>query len=300
MRKLFPIALLLCVTMPTGIVSQKRPAPPKTVVFAVLNDGKVVEPIGYIGAKGAMTAAIDGASEAKILTAFHRTYFTKGKVYPLIFGGKSSGTVTVVSSNPSGECVNYLANVSTKSARTTLKGNIMGLATNARVVKPGSGIRRLPTAAERAEIEALVREAFAKDSVPASATKTLKYQNLTALDVNADGKTEMVGSFWADLSEKDRQLLFFIAEISSDGKYRFGFQESNKVAQDDTMSGDIKDVDSGVYHERLLDIFDVDGDGDSEIFTYTMSFEGAGFNVYKRKGDAWVNHFEGSNYHCGY
>ena len=63
---------------------------------------------------------------------------------------------------------------------------------------------------------------------------------------------------------------------------------------------DIKDVDTGVYHERLLDIFDVDGDGDSEVFSYVMSFEGAGFNVYKRKGDVWVRHFEGSNYHCGY
>jgi hypothetical protein len=103
-----------------------------------------------------------------------------------------------------------------------------------------------------------------------------------------------------DLSPTDRGLLFFIAQRGVDGKYVFGRSEYGKVAQSETMSEDIKDVDSGVYHERLLDIFDVDGDGVSEIFTYVMSFESAGFNVYKRKTNGWGLHFETSNYHCGY
>lgn len=286
-----------------GVVDAQRRAavsPAKTVIFAVLNDGKAIEPIGYIGAKGAMTPAIDGASEAAVLSAFHRTYFAKGKMFPLVFGGKVSGNVTVTSSDPRGECVNYLGNVTTKTTRSPLKGNIMALATNAKIIKPGSGVRRLPTPAERAEIEALVRDRFVKDGISEEVAKALKYHNLTALDVNSDGQAEMVGTFWVEPSATDRQLLFFIAELGADKKYRFGYSESKKVAQAETMSEEIKDVDSGVYHERLLDIFDVDADGDSEIFSYVMSFEGAGFNVYKRKGDVWVNHFEGSNYHCGY
>lgn len=286
-----------------GVVDAQRRAaasPAKTVIFAVLNDGKAIEPIGYIGAKGAMTPAIDGASEAAVLSAFHRTYFAKGKMFPLVFGGKVSGNVTVTSSDPRGECVNYLGNVTTKTTRSPLKGNIMALATNAKIIKPGSGVRRLPTPAERAEIEALVRDRFVKDGISEEVAKALKYHNLTALDVNSDGQAEMVGTFWVEPSATDRQLLFFIAELGADKKYRLGYSESKKVAQAETMSEEIKDVDSGVYHERLLDIFDVDADGDSEIFSYVMSFEGAGFNVYKRKGDVWVNHFEGSNYHCGY
>ena len=275
-------------------------APAKTVIFAVLNDGKAIEPIGYIGAKGVITSAIDGASESAVLTAFHRTYFAKGKMFPLVFGGKVAGNVTVVSSNPRGECVNYLANVTTKTTRTPLKGNIMALATNAKISKPGSGVRRLPTPAERAEIEALVRDTFTKDGISPEIAKNLKYHNLTALDVNSDGQAEMVGTFWVETSATERQLLFFIADLGADKKYRLGYAESKKVKQEETMSEDIKDVDTGVYHERLLDIFDVDGDGDSEIFSYVMSFEGAGFNIYKRQGDGWVTHFEGSNYHCGY
>jgi len=280
--------------------AQLKPAPAKTVIFAVLNDGKAIEPIGYIGAKGVMTAAIDGASESAILAAFHRTYFAKAKMFPLVFGGKVSGTVTVTSSNPRGECVNYMASVTTKTTRSALKGNIMALATNAKITKPGSGVRRLPTPAERAEIEALVRDTFVKDGISAEVAKNLKYHNLTALDVNSDGQAEMVGSFWVEPVATERQLLFFIAELGSDKKYRFGYAENRRVKQEEVMSEDIKDLDTGVYHERLLDIFDVDGDSDSEIFSYVMSFEGAGFNVYKRQGDGWVMHFEGSNYHCGY
>lgn len=296
------VLFALIIGLVTVAEAQRRAAvrPAKTVIFAVLNDGKAIEPIGYIGAKGVMTPAIDGASEGAVLTAFHRTYFSKGKMFPLIFGGKVSGNVTVTSSDPKGECVNYLANVATKTTRSALKGNIMALATNAKITKPGSGIRRLPTAAERAEIETLVREAFAKKSISADVAKNLKYHNLTALDVNNDGQAEMVGSFWVEPSATEREVLFFIAELGADKKYRFGYSESRRIKQEETMSEDIKDVDSGVYHERLLDIFDIDGDGDSEIFSYVMSFEGAGFNVYKRQGDGWINHFEGSNYHCGY
>ena len=297
--------LLLMFALIFGVVglsdAQRRAtAPAKTVIFAVLNDGKAIESIGYIGAKGVITPAIDGASESAVLTAFHRTYFAKGKMFPLVFGGKVAGNVTVVSSNPRGECVNYLANVTTKTTRTPLKGNIMALATNAKISKPGSGVRRLPTPAERAEIEALVRDTFTKDGISPEIAKNLKYHNLTALDVNSDGQAEMVGTFWVETSATERQLLFFIADLGADKKYRLGYAESKKVKQEETMSEDIKDVDTGVYHERLLDIFDVDGDGDSEIFSYVMSFEGAGFNIYKRQGDGWVTHFEGSNYHCGY
>jgi len=66
------------------------------------------------------------------------------------------------------------------------------------------------------------------------------------------------------------------------------------------MSGEIKSVDEGVYHELLLDTFDYDGDGTAEIFTYTQSFEGAGFDAYRRSGGKWVRAFDYANYHCGY
>ena len=285
---------------PMAGAQTKRPASAKTPIFAVLGDGTSIEPIGYVDGRGRMSHAIDGGSDRKVLTAFHRTYFAKGKNYPLIFGGKPAGTVTLVSSNPAEECANFLGKVTTKTTRTPLKGNVMALATGAKIAKPGSGVRRLPTPAERAEIEALVRATYAKNGVPESATARLLSHNLTALDVDSDANAELVGTYWVELSPTERGLLFFIAQRGADGKYVFGHSEYGKISQAETMSEDIKDVDSGVYHERLLDIFDVDGDGVAEVFTYVMSFESAGFNVYKRKSNGWALHYEGSNYHCGY
>ena len=176
----------------------------------------------------------------------------------------------------------------------------MALATNAAATKKGSGVRRLPTSAERTEIEALVRSVFLKQKVDSSAAKVLKYRNLTAVDVDSDGIAEMIGSFWIDNSPTSRALLFFIADKNADGKYSFGYSKFENIEKADVMSGEISSVDEGVYHERLLDIFDYDNDGVAEVFTYVQSFEGAGFNAYRREGGKWVVSFEGSNYHCGY
>lgn len=299
------IVLVLMVVVLAAVVSFAQRAKPKSAaakspIFAVLGDGSSIEPIGYVDSKGRLSHAIDGSSEQTTLKAFHRTYFGKGKVYSLIFGGKTDGIVTVASSDPTAECINFLAKVTTKTSRTPLKGNIMALATNAKVVKPGSGVRRLPTPAERAEIETLVRDEFEKNSITRSLLTNLRSQNLTALDVDSNAIAELVGSYWVEISPKERGLLYFIAQRGTDGKYGFGYSSYHKVIESETMSEDIKDVDSGVYHERLLDIFDVDGDGVSEIFSYIMSFESAGFNVYKRQTTGWTNVFEGSNYHCGY
>ncbi len=271
----------------------------KALVVAVLNDGKTIEPIAYIE-NGKLSEPVNGSDDAAKIAAFNKTYYPVRKTYPMYFGGKPSGAVTVTSADHKRECSANMADVTTRTTRTTLKGNIMAIATNAPLKKPGSGVRRLPTAVERAEIENLVREHLMTNKVSADAVKILRYQNLTAVDVDDDGTAELIGSYWAETGPRSRALLAFIADKGPDGKYAFGFANYDAFDQEKVMSGDIKDVDTGVYHERLLDLFDVDGDGVSEVFTYVMSFEGAGFNVYKRQAGKWSAIFEGSNYHCGY
>ncbi len=108
----------------------------------------------------------------------------------------------------------------------------MGLATNETAIKASSGLRRLPTTSERAEIESLVRAEFTKQGVTAKAVKNIKYHNLTALNVDNDGKAEMVGTYWAENSAKERNLLFFIADKNKKGKYKFGHSEYRKVTPD--------------------------------------------------------------------
>ena len=304
MNKIFTVKLLVCAVIlltAANVFAQKRAAVKQTkkpIIFAVLNDGARLEPIAHIE-KGKLTETAGGDADEKVLTDFTKSFYQPKAAYRLVFGGADAGTVTVKSSNPKSDCGKNMADAAVQSPKAKLKGMVMGLATDAPIGK-GSGVRRLPTAAERAEIESLVRAELTKQKVAPDAVKNLKYHNLTALDVDADGAIEMVGSFWVETSSTERALLFFIADKNKSGKYSFGFSEHKTVKQSDVMSGEIKDLDGGVYHELLLDVFDYDADGAGEIFTYVQSFEGAGFNAYRRAGGKWTKTFEGSNYHCGY
>ena len=294
------LTLLVAASLPAQRTRPKAPPKRLPIVFAVLNDGTTVEPIGYVE-KGTLTAAVDGATEAPKLSAFHRAFFKPESTYRLIFGGTNAGTVSIKSSDPKAECSSNTAQIVFTSQKVKLKGNVMALATDIATTTKGSGVRRLPTPAERAEIETLVREFLVAQKVTASAARNLKYHNLTAMDVDADGNAEMVGTFWADVSPTSRALLFFIAnKEGTSGKYAFGFTDFRLIDQKDVMSGEISAVDSGVYHERLLDVLDVNNDGVAEVFTYIQSFEGVGFNAYRRANGKWTNIYEGSNYHCGY
>jgi len=295
-RKIFGVfGLILCFAF--SVLAQNTK--PKTIIFAVLNDGSTLEPIAFIE-KDKLVPTVNGSDENTIITAFDKTYYKPKTSYNLIFGGVKAGGVAVKSSDPKSECSANMANVTVQSTKAKLKGLVMALATNAASKNTETGVRRAPTAAERNQIETLVRAEFTKQKVAASAQKILHYHNLTALDVDSDGNAELVGSYWVGTSKTERALLFFIADKNKSGKYVLAFREFRLVKESEVMSGDIKHVDEGIYNELLLDAFDYDADGTEEIFTYVQSFEGSGFNVYKREDDKWVKSFEGSNYHCGY
>ena len=303
MQDLIRVSFVFAAIAFTAVTAQAQrakpktaPATPKPIIFAVLSDGTTLEPIALVD-KGKLVQTVDGGDEVKAITAFTRTYYKPGARYKLIFGSAVSGSVEVTKSDPRSECFKNMAVAKTRVDKTPLKGLVMGLATNVPLKSTAPAFRRRPTTAEREEVEKLVRAEFSKQGVTA---ETLRYHNLTALDLDHDGKAELVGSYWAETEATKRALLFFIAGKGSDGKYAFGHDEYRMIEQGDTMSGDIKSVDDGVYHELLLDAFDYDGDGTSEVFTYTQSFEGAGFNVYQHDGSSWKRVFDGSNYHCAF
>ncbi|CAN5506314.1 hypothetical protein BH10ACI2_BH10ACI2_09950 [soil metagenome] len=296
-KLLFLLVIVACIA--SNAFSQRQvPAAKvsKPAIFAVLMDGKSLEPIAYVN-KGKLEAPANGSDEESVITAFNRIYYKPGTVYRLIFGSADAGTVTVKSANAKSDCSKNMADVLTKTSKTPLKGFVMGLATNVAGKTTGTGMRRKPTTAEKEEIDGLVRARFLKEKLT---PKILRYQNLTALDLDNDGKAEFVGSYWVEIDKLTRGLLFFIAGQGSSGKYSFGYDEYRTVDQASVMSGDIKDVDGMVYHELLLDAFDYNGDGTAEVFTYQQSFEGAGFNVYRKSGDKWTQAYDFSNYHCGY
>ncbi|HLM59694.1 MAG TPA: hypothetical protein VK308_02710 [Pyrinomonadaceae bacterium] len=299
--EIFAGCLVILISVSATAAQKRKPVNSKSkpVIFAVLNDGKMLEPIAYID-KGKLTAAIGGDSDAKDLASFTKSYYAPKTTYQMIFGGADAGTVSVKSFDIKAECAKHTAQIAWQSPKAKLRGMVMALATNALVNKKALGLRRIPTAAERSEIEALVRAEFTKGKISANNLKNLRSHNLTALDVDNDGQAELVGTYWIETSATTRALLFFIADQNKNGKYALGHSEFKTVKQDDVMSGEIQALDNGVYHELLLDVFDYDGDGTGEIFTYVQSFEGAGFNAYRRASGKWTQSFETSNYHCAF
>lgn len=290
------LSLVIVMSIVSPMLAQRGRKP---IIFAVLNDGKWFEPIAFVE-KGKLNPPVSGDSGSKVVELFNKTYYKPKSKYRLIFGGANAGIATVISSDAKSDCSANMAQVSVASTKTKLGGFVMGLATDALTKKIGSGVRRKPSAAERTEIESLVRAEFVNQKVSETAAKNLRYHNLTALDVDKDKKADFVGSYWVETGVAERALLFFIAEKNSAGKYEFGYSEFRTIKQDEVMSGEIKSLDEGIYHELLLDAFDYDDDGISEVFTYIQSFEGARFNAYKREKGKWTKSFEGSNYHCGY
>lgn len=299
MKKTFFAKSFACILIVVLSVSAVFGQKAKPIVFAVLNDGKTLEPIALIE-KGKLLPASDGSDEAKIITQFTKIYYKPKTTYRLVFGGVDAGSVTVKSSDPKMECSANMAEISTQSSKTKLSGFVMALATNAPPNKTKKGLRRQPTVAERAEITALARAEFAKQKVAASALKNLKFHNMTALDADDDGKAEIVGTSWVETSPTSRAVLFFIAEQNKAGKYAFGFSEFKTFTPEEVMSGEINAIDTGIYCELLLDTLDYNGDNVDEIFTYSQGFEGSGFSAYLRSGGKWTRAFEGGNYHCAY
>ncbi len=278
-------------------VSAQKTAKPKPMIFAVLNDGKTLEPIVFVE-NGKLVETGDG--EANPVKEFVKNYYKPQTSYNLIFGGIAAGKVTVKKGNAETECAANLADVTSVSSKVKLKGLVMGLATNAAMPKNGSGVRRMPTPTERTEIEKLVRAEFIKQKVSTNLLKILHSFNLTALDIDNDGKAELVGSYWVANKSNERTLLFFIAEKGKSGKFDLTYQEVENFTPDKVMSGEVKALDSGIYSNLLLDVFDYDGDGSSEIFTIKQAFEGNNFFIYKRDGGKWTKVLETYNYHCAY
>lgn len=270
------------------------PGKPRPIVFAVIEGGKMIEPIAYI-ANGKLAEATNSASGQN---SFNSIYYKPNTNYTVVFGGAASGKFSVTKSNANADCSTNLA-YGTLQSKAKLNDIVMALATNTKV-PAGPGYRRLPTAAERAEIDKLVKAEFTKQKVSAAMQKDVHYQNLTALDVDKDGQAELVGSYWLAPSAKDRRLLFFIADKGASGKYSFGYSEYQHVTPDKVMSGDVKDLDGGIYHELLIDVLDYDADGTGEIFTMISAFEGNNFHAFRRQGGKWVKSFEAYNYHCAY
>jgi len=206
--------------------------------------------------------------------SFGEQYFATGKVYRLIFGGGEAGTVKV--DKWSEGCNNIHAQV-TPATSAKLGGKVMALATTSDTLGKHESARRTPTESERAAVLALMKSIYRQKLTPASLIPAIKVTNLTATDLDGDGKYEFIGSFTLAAKNKFERDLFLIAKPQGTAM-RAEFVKFQ--AYKPPPEGFLWSID-------FIDQLDVDGDGLGEVFATAGGFDGYSLLIFKKVGGRW-------------
>jgi hypothetical protein len=253
--------------------------------------------------QGGYKQPVDGSSDAAEIAQFADAYYRKGQKYRVLSGGGAAGSLTVKASTKESECFRTGVEVALQS-QVKLNTNVMVLATNSTTLGQPKGSRRAPTAPERAGVLALAQDIFKQKGVPAALLSSLDVVNLTATDLNGDGKEELVGTFVVKKTRggQVRYVLFLLAEPDGAGGYKAGIANYERFTEKDVMSGGSIDAigQTGIYTERLVDQLDLDGAGASELITIKLGFEGDGYTIYRKQKGQWQKLYEFSNYRCAF
>jgi len=205
---------------------------------------------------------------------FAEEYFAAGRTYRLIFGGGEAGSVTV--KKWSEGCNSVHAEV-TPATSVRLGGKVMALATNSESLGKRPSARRTPTEAERAAVLTLVKNIYSRNRTPANLIPALKVTNLTATDLDGDGKYEMIGSFTLASKNKFERDLFLIAHQQGTEMHA---DFAKFQAYQPPPEGFLSSID-------FVDQLDLDGDGVGEVFATQGGFDGYALLIFKKVGARW-------------
>ena len=286
LRLAFALSLLL---LPAHAAPRQKPARPAAaqggaVVFAVSKNesGVMLEPAFIYRGGAFLKPPVEGPGTA----SFAREYFRAGRKYRALTGGGDGGTVTVRKYLDQG-CVGLVAEA-TVETQARLGGRVQALATDSETLGRGASSRRAPTEAERARAVELARAAYAKNGVPAALASGVQVVNLTATDLDRDGKFELVGSFLVEKKSEtmpDAYTLFLIVEPEG-GSLKTAWEWFHHGFE-------------GEYADRqFVDQLDLDGDGVGEVVAEGIYYESNDYVVYKRQQGRWRPVYQGGGGGC--
>ena len=271
-----------------------KPARPaagnEVVVFAVKKYDTMqnMEPVVIIRRGTYVKPPVDesdvtGGDIAAQSRRFIDEYFRAGRQYRLVFGGGEAGTLTVQKYLEPG-CVGMNAEVKAET-QARLGGEVQALAVSSDSLGRGAGSRRAPAEAERASALELARAAFARNAVPAALVKKMETLNLTATDLDRDGRAELVGSFRVVGADYMNYALFMIFEPAGD-KFKAALTWYHNGAEADAAD------------RRLVDLLDLDGDGVSEVIAEGHYYESNDYFIYKKQRGQWRSVYQGGGGGC--
>ncbi len=227
--------------------------------------------------------------------AFAKEYFRSGMKYRVMFGGGEVGTATIKGFDTGCNNIHATATVENNGK---IPGHLSALATNSTSLGTKASARRAPSNSERQAVMKLVNEIYRSHGTTPALLRTLTTTNLTATDLNGDGKFEMIGSFVIEtktaktprtpLGVGARRDLFLIAEPGGETSGQTGGAPvmSYKPALISFQSYKLppEGFDSAA---DFVDQLDLDGDGVSEVFVTQHGFDAYGYSIYKKTKGRW-------------
>jgi hypothetical protein len=248
-----------------------------TVIFAVnrYEDSVTLDPI-VIFNNGQYSNPLPDENEsfAKQVAA---KFLRAGQKHRVIFGGAEAGTVTVKERFES-----EIGLTTTASLQSSIKlsDEVKALAASSDRLGGKQNSRRAPTPEERAAMMTLMNETYARRGVAATMLAKVKTNNITAIDIDADGRAELIGSFEIADQNQNSQNLLLIAELKNN-QYKSALVWYKKGGESDSEA------------RRLIDVLDLDGDGVAEVFTMNSYYESTDFTIYKKVKGVWRSVYQG-------
>lgn len=257
-----------------------------TVIFSLTkypDDATVqMEPIVVINGGKYTQPPVE--AEPPVSKKFSDAYFRAGRRYRVVFGGGDVGSLTVKKEVEPG-CVGLIAEVVVQTT-VRLGGQVQALAVSSDNIGRGESSRRAPTEDERASAVEVARVVFGQRGVAAALVKKMKTVNLTATDIERDGKFELIGNFEIHGKNEVAYTLFIIFEPTAAGKYKPAWNWYHKGVEES-------------YEDRsLVDAIDLDGDGTAEVIAEGRYYESNDYVIYKREAGAWRPVYKGGGGGC--
>ncbi len=287
LRKLLVLLLVLTLEfslLSTSLAQNQSRSVPETVIFSIKKypDADIhIEPIVIMKAGKYTYPPLDEDGPSK---TFNDTYFRVGRKYRMLFGGGDAGSLTVSKLIEPG-CVGLLAQVEVETS-ARFGGQVQALAVSDDKLGTGISSRRAPTESERAEALELARTVYIQRKAPAALVKKMTTVNLTAIDLNRDGKFEMIGGFNIQGANMLAYNLFVIFEQTPAGKYRAAWNWYQKGSEE------------SYEDRRLVDVIDLDGDGMAEVIAEGTYYESNDYVIYKRQAGTWRPLYKGGGGGC--
>jgi hypothetical protein len=260
--------------------ARKKPAAQSvagTAIFVVgrLEDGASLDPIVLIN-KGQYINPLPDENEAFVKQVAAK-YMRTGQKHRVIFGGAEAGTVIV---KERFESEIGLTTTATLQSSVKLSDEVKALAVSSETLGGKQSSRRAPTAEERAALVSLMNETYKQRKVSQALLAKVKINNITAIDIDADGKAELIGSFEIFDQKQNSWNLFLIAELKNN-QYQSALTWYKRGGETDSEV------------RRLIDVLDLDGDGIAEVFATTSYYESTDFTIYKKAKGVWRSVYQG-------